>query len=579
MDTILDKIHARAIHKPDSIAVMYKEDGVFREVKWKEFFRRIQFLARVLDQWGLKPGDRAAIQCGTRWEWTVCDMAVTMMGGIMVPVYPQLPDEEARYILEHCGARFVFCEDAEQLGKIRRERSKLPDIQRIVVIDAPEDVSEEEEVFANLLREGGSLGEGRDHLIEERLAAIHPDDPMTIVYTSGTTGPPKGAVLACRGFEFNTDAVSRFISFAEGNRTIAYLPLAHVYERFVEIGALSRGVIYCYAESLEKLAENLSEIKPHLMPGVPRVYEKIHAGMMAKLDAAPPLKRRLATWALGVGRDMFETRTQGRSPGLGLSLSHAIADRLIFSKIRQKLGGCLESAVVAAAPVSPDLCAFFQGLGIPMVEGWGMTETTAPATLSPKGRVKVGTAGIPFEGLDLKIAEDGEVLVKGPTVMKGYYRNEEATRETFDENGYLMTGDLGEIDEDGYLKIVGRKKDIVINSYGKNIAARNIEDKFMDDPMFSGCVVFGDGKKYLTAVVCLSPESNLDPLAADTRGAVQVQVEAINGTLPRFEQVKGFVISDHEFSVETGEITPTLKVKRSQVINNNLEALEALYTD
>lgn len=579
METILDQIHIRALEKPESTAVMYKEGGDFREFTWRDFHGRVEAMAFWLDQWGLRAGERAAIQCGTRWEWTVADLAVTLLGGIMVPIYPQLPAGEAAYILDHCAARFLFCEDGEQLRKALEIRDGLPDLEGLALIDRSPDSPRDVPVFGDLLEQGRDLRGGRENLLAHRLESIRPDDPMTIVYTSGTTGPPKGAVLACRGFGFNTEAVSRFIAFEEGQRTIAYLPLAHVYERFVQYGALSRGVIYCYAESLEKLVEGLGEIRPHLMPGVPRVYEKAHAAIMNGIQNGPALKRHLAQWALGVGKTMFECRQREEEAGLALRLKHAVADRLVFGKIRARLGGRLKSAVVAAAPVSPELCAFFQGIGVPMVEGWGMTETTAPASLSPVDRVRVGTAGIPFDGLDLRIADDGEIQVKGPSILKEYYRDEEATRAAFSEDGYLLTGDLGEIDGDGFLRIVGRKKDIVINSYGKNIAARNIEDRFVQDPAFSGCVVFGDGKKYLTAVLCLSEESGMDPDGEGTRDLVSRKVDSINESLPRFEKVRGFILSDHEFSVESGEVTPTLKVKRAQVIANHRDELEALYED
>jgi len=579
MDTILDVIHERAKARPESAAIMYKVGGRYVEVPWRDLFGRVETLACVLDDWGLRPGDRAAILCGTRWEWTAADLAVTMLGGIMVPVYPQLPKEDARYILEHCGAGYVFCEDQEQLRKVMQVRDGLDSLERVVVIDAPEEDFGGVETFDDMLDRGKTIMAEKVGLIEEKLRSIGPDDTMTIVYTSGTTGPPKGAVLACRGFEFNTENVSGIIDFQEGNRTIAYLPLAHVYERFVQYAALSRGVVYCYAESLEKLGDGLREIRPHLMPGVPRVYEKAHAGIMKAIDESGPVKRFLARWALGVGRRVFDAGQKDRNPGPRLRFSHVLADRLVFAKVRQNLGGRLRSAIVAAAPVSPELCAFFQSLGVPLVEGWGMTETTAPATLNPIGMARVGTAGVPFEGLELKLAEDGEILVRGPSVLKGYYRDEEATQEAFDEDGFLRTGDLGGFDEAGYLKITGRKKDILINSYGKNIAARNIEDRFMDDPVFSGCVVYGDGKKYLTAVLCLSSECGLDPTDTDTVAEVQRRVDRINDVLPNFEKVRGFVLVDHPFSVETGEITPTLKVKRAEVIRKHKRELDALYDD
>ena len=550
----------------------------------------MEALACVLDDLGLKPGDRVTIQAWTRPEWTEADLAVTLLGAIVVPIYPQLLSEECRYILDHAGARFVFCEDQEQLEKIEQVWDQLPALERAVIFDGHP--KERVDAYADVIRRGQELRSAKSGLIQTRLESVKPQDTMTIVYTSGTTGPPKGTVLANRGFDFNSHNIAQLLDLEVGQRYIAYLPLAHVYERFAQYAVLCHGLIYCYAESIEKLGESLKEIRPHLMPGVPRVYEKAYASILAKIEKGPAWKKRLAHWAFGIGRRVFQARQSGRSLGLRLRLAHLVADRLVFSKIHQGLGGCLKYAIVAAAPVSSELCAFFNSLGVNMLEGWGMTETTAPATMNPCDRIRVGTAGPPFEGVTLKLDSDQEILVKGPNVLKEYYKDEKATRESFTEDGFFRTGDLGEIDEQGYLKIVGRKKDIIINSYGKNIAARNIEDHFMEDPLFAGCVVYGDNQKYLTAVLSLAPEF-LMPWADKTNikhegypGLVKTQavkdmvfsqVARINKKLPNYEQVRSFVLADHEFSVETGEITPTLKIKRVEVIKRYGKELEALY--
>ena len=592
MDTILDKIFERARGEPDSIATQYKQSGRWVQVAWREFFGRVEALACALDELGLKPGDRVTIQSWTRHEWTEADLAVSMLGAVIVPIYPQLLPEECRYILDHAGVRFIFCEDRVQADKIGQIWSKLPRLERAFLFDQSDQSDSKVAPYADLLRRGEELRPSKTGLIASRLESLKPDDAMTIVYTSGTTGPPKGAVLACRGFEFNAEAVDQALDLKAGQRYIAYLPLAHVYERFCQYACLSRGLVYSFAESIEKLPQSLREIRPYIMAGVPRVYEKAYASILEKVDDGPAWKKNLARWAFGVGRRVFDAGQAGRSPGLGLRLAHLVADRLVFSKIRQGLGGCLKYAVVAAAPVSPQLCAFFNSLGVVMLEGWGMTETTAPASINPADRIRVGTAGPPFEGVALKLDSDAEILVKGPNVLLEYYKNENATRESFTADGFFRTGDLGELDEAGYLKIVGRKKDIIINSYGKNIAARNVEDHFMEDPLFSGCVVFGDNQKYLTAVLSLAAEflmswaQKIGVEERDYRGLVKttevsdmvlVQVARINQKLPNYEQVRNFVLADHEFSVETGEITPTLKIKRAEVIKRYRKELQALY--
>lgn len=599
VDTILDKIYERAVRKPDSAAIMHKVSGRFVEVRWREFFGRVEALACALDGLGLKPGDRVSIQAWTRPEWTAADLAVTLLGGIVVPVYPQLLSQECRYILDHAGVRLAFCENREQFDKVAAVRGELPRLERVFLFDRSDgsDQSDRSDLsdpsdYSDLLRRGEELRPDRAGLIAERLRSIRPQDAMTIVYTSGTTGPPKGAVLPNQGFEFNSKAVEAALDLREGQRNIAYLPLAHVYERFCQYASLSRGVVYCYAESIEKLSENLKEIRPHIMPGVPRVYEKAYAAILDKIEKGPAWKKHLARWAFSVGARCFAAEQAGRPPGPGLRLSRRVADRLVFTKIRAALGGCLKYAVVSAAPVSAELCAFFCSLGVTMLEGWGMTETTAPVTINPADRIRVGTAGPPFPGVDLKIDPDGEILVRGPSLLKEYFRDEAATRESFDADGFFRTGDLGEIDEQGYLKIVGRKKDIIINSYGKNVAARNIEDHLMQDPLFCGCVVFGDNQKYLVAVLSLAKEFLMSwaeknkiehqgyPRLTKTdevRDLVFARVNRINRKLPNYEQIRNFVLADHEFSVESGEITPTLKIKRGEVINRYRRELEALY--
>ncbi len=591
VDTVLDKILARAVERPDSTAIMHKVEGRYLEVSWAEFFGRVEALACALDEMGLRPGDRVTIQAWTRPEWTIIDLAVTMMGGIVVPIYPQLLAGECAYILGHAAVRFAFLENQSQLEKIEQVRPGLPALERLAVIDGRP--GEGVDSYAELIGRGEQLRPARPGLLRERLASIRPRDAMTIVYTSGTTGHPKGAVLACEGFEFNAAAVVDVLHLREGQRIIAYLPLAHVYERFCQYAALSRGVVYCYAESIEKLGANLREIRPHIMPGVPRVYEKAYASILEKIENGPAWKRRLARWALAVGRKAFAAQQRGNAPDLATRLARRVADRLVLSKIRAALGGCLEYAVVAAAPVSPDLCAYFCSLGVTLLEGWGMTETTAPASINPPERIRVGTAGPPFPGVSIRLDEDAEILIKGPSLFREYFRDEQATRAAFTPDGFFRTGDLGELDAEGYLKIVGRKKDIIINSYGKNIAARNIEDLFMQDPLFSGCVVFGDGKQYLTAVLSLATGSLLSwagKMSIDcsdyrsltvlpaVREMVSAQVDRLNGDLPNFERIRNFIIADHEFSIESGEITPTLKIKRAEVIRRFKKELEALYS-
>ncbi|MBN1945953.1 MAG: long-chain fatty acid--CoA ligase [Bradymonadales bacterium] len=592
MRTILHTVVERAKTKPGSPALLYKVQDRWIQESWGELYDRVECLAYALDHLGIRRGDRIGIQAWTCPEWTVADLAATLMGVIIVPLYPQYPAPICRYILDHAGVVFLFCEDQEQLDKIQTLRADLPALANLALFNPSPAAGPQVPTLAELVVKGREIRQTSSGLIEGWLEVVRPEDVMTIVYTSGTTGPPKGVVLSNRGFDFGIEAITRLMAVKEGERLLAFLPLAHVYERFMQYLGLANGIVYSYAGSIERLTESLKEIRPHYMPGVPRVYEKAYSAILGRIESGPRLKGLLAHWAIGVGRRVVEARQSERPIGPLLRLQHEAADRLVFRKIRQALGGNLRIAAVSAAPISAEICTFFNSIGVTLLEAWGMTETTAPVTVNPPDKPRMGTAGLPFEGAELKIAEDGEILVKAPNVLLEYYRDEEATRAAFDQDGFFYTGDLGRLDEKGYLQIIGRKKDILITSYGKNISVRNIEERFLMESIFAGCVVLGDGKPYLTAVFSLAEEpllrwareqgmttSRYQELVGHpkTREMVQARVNAINQELARVEQVRDFVLADHPFSVETGEMTPTLKFRRSEVAKRYRKQVEELY--
>jgi long-subunit acyl-CoA synthetase (AMP-forming) len=429
-----------------------------------------------------------------------------------------------------------------------------------------------------------------DAEVERRTAAAKADDVATLIYTSGTTGTPKGVMLTQRNLAFIAEKAQEILPVRAGDRLISYLPLSHIAEQVVShLLSLANGATVHFAESLEKLPENLREVRPHIFLGVPRVWEKIQAGMQAAGAQASPLRRRIAAWAKGVGLAGGYADQEGRPR----PWSYGLAERLVFSKVRERLG--LDAArmlVVSAAPIAKETLDYFQSLGLPIMEVYGMSECTGPTTMSIPQRYRLGRAGYAIPGTELKIAEDGEILMRGPHVFKGYYKNEEATRESLDAEGWIHSGDVGEIDRDGFLRVTDRKKELLITSGGKNIAPQHLEGKLKQIAAVSQAVAIGDRRPYVVALLTIDPSR----VAAEAAKAgspartpedaakcpvfnayVEKQVEEINKGLARYESIKKVVLLPKELSVETGELTPTLKLKRRVILERHKETIEALY--
>jgi long-chain acyl-CoA synthetase len=427
---------------------------------------------------------------------------------------------------------------------------------------------------------------------EARWSSVTPEDICTFIYTSGTTGPPKGCVISHGNYRAMIDMALSQSVLEAGRVTYLYLPLAHSFALLIELLSFEVGGVLAYWERDPlKILPNLAEVRPHYFPSVPRIFEKIYTAATSKAEKAGGLQKLIFDWAVGVGRKMRELERQGRTPWPPLRLQHQIADRLVLSHIRGLFGGRIIEAVTGAAPINPEILRFFDAAGVLVVEGWGMTETSTAATISTAEEFKFGTIGKPFPGCEVKIADDGEILVRGPNVFQGYYKNEEATRETL-VDGWLHTGDLGEIDPDGFIKITGRKKDIIITAGGKNITPANIEAEVKQHPLVSQCVVIGDRRPYLVALVTLDPEEAVsfadqhdlprDPAALasnpEVRREIEAHVEKVNEKFARVEQVKKIAILPRDLSQESGELTPTLKVKRSVVADMYANEIESLYS-
>jgi len=502
-----------------------------------------------------------------------------------VPIYQTNSPEECQYVLENSDAKVVAVEDDEQIEKIREVRDQLPMLEQTIrMTGSSEDAISLEELAAR--------GAGRDATEwEARWKAVAKEDVCTFIYTSGTTGPPKGCIITHGNYRAMLDMVNESSVIEPEDVTYLYLPLAHSFALLIQLGSFDLGATLAYWEQdPQKILPNLAELKPTYFPSVPRIFEKIYTAATSGMEKEGGIKKAVFEWSIAVGKRMRAAERAGRKPGFLLRKQYGFADKRVLSKIRGLFGGNLRLAVSGAAPISPDILTFFDAAGVLVLEGWGMTETSTAATISKPDDFKVGTIGKPFPGCEVRIAGDGEILVKGPNVFQGYYKNEEATRETI-VDGWLHTGDVGEIDDEGFIKITGRKKDIIITAGGKNITPANLENEIKQHPLVSQCVVVGDRKPYLVALVTLDPEDAVayareqglpeDPAElaknADVLKAIEAHVDAINEKFARVEQVKKVAILPHDLTQESGELTPTLKVKRAVVADKHQDEIEALY--
>jgi long-chain acyl-CoA synthetase len=567
-------------------AARFKRGDGWADVSARELRETTRAIARGLIALGVEHGDRVAVLSNTRVEWTYADIGALCAGAVVAPVYQTNSPEECQYVLEHSGSKVLFCEDREQLDKLEQIRAELPALEHVVAF---EDAGAAGSISLDELRERGA--DVPEEALEERIAAIAPDDLLTIVYTSGTTGPPKGCMLTHGNFRADIEMVLDRIDIGGNDTFYVFLPLAHVLTRIVQMLALCRGAALAYWEGDPKrIVEEVSEVEPTILPSVPRIFEKIHTVATTQAREAGGVKEKLFDWAVGVGRKVHDAEYHGRSVNPLLKAQHGLADKLVLSRIRSLFGGKLRLALTGAAPIDPDILEFFGGAGVFLREGYGMTETTAVATLNALDDFKPATVGKPLDGCEVKIAEDGEILMRGPNIFGGYYRNEEATAQDL-VDGWLHSGDLGEIDDDGFVRITGRKKDLIVTSSGKNITPSNIETQLKQSRWVSQAVVFGDRRPYLTALLTLDPdeapklaeklgiEADIAAMAGNEKVHQELQkdVDEANRRFARIEQVKKFTVLERDLSQEEGELTPTMKVKRNVVAEVHKDRFAQLY--
>ncbi|MEX0620276.1 MAG: long-chain fatty acid--CoA ligase [Solirubrobacterales bacterium] len=583
--TLADLLPCAAAKFASNGAFLFKNDHeTWENVSFDQILAQVQDLTLGLIDLGVKPGDRVSILGNTRVEWTLFDFAVMSAGAIVAPIYQTNSPGECQYVIEHSGARFVVAEDETQLEKIRQVRDQLPELeQAIVMIGEAKDA-----VSMKALMERGAKGDAAE--FEESWKSVTTDDICKIIYTSGTTGPPKGCVISHGNYRSMLDMASEVDILGSGETTFLFLPLAHVFALLIQYGTLDVGGRIAFWERDQlKIVPSLSEIKPENFPSVPRIFEKVHDTAIATSAGDGGLKAAIFNWAVKVGKKVNSLEEQGKKPGFMLAKQHGLADKLVFTKIRAIFGGNLKLALTGAAPIDPEIIRFFHAAGVPVYEAWGMTETSTGGTANLPGASRVGTVGRALPGVETRIAADGELLVKGPNIFQGYYKNQEATDETIID-GWLQTGDLASIDDDGYVSITGRKKEIIITAGGKNITPVNIEALVKRHPLVSQCVVVGDRKPYLVALITLDPEAltrfaaeqgTLDETSATDspviRAALEKHIEKVNTEFASVEQVKRFQILPRELSQEGGELTPTLKLKRPVIASKYEEEIENLY--
>jgi long-chain acyl-CoA synthetase len=588
-DTLGRLVLATTARQGGAPALRHHVDGEWHDVSYAELGTIAREIAAGLIALGVVPGDPVGLLAATRPEWTMVDCGALCAGAVVVPVYHTNSPAECLHVLGHSGARVVFCEDAAQRDKVLAVRDQLPELEHIVTFD------DSGEISLAQLRERAS--EVPADAVDRAVAAVRPDDVATIVYTSGTTGAAKGCLTTHTNCIATIAMYEQQLDLGTSDRPLViflFLPLAHSLTRMTQMVALDAGGTLAYWRGdMQRVVEDLAEIRPTHVPSVPRVLEKIHTRVLAGAQDAGPIKGAIAGWSLGIGRRMRAAQRRGQSPKPALKVAHHLADRLVLARVRGVFGDRLELALTGAAPINHEVLEFFDACGVVVLEGYGMTETTAAATLNTTSHVRFGTVGQPLPATEVAIAPDGEILMRGPHIFAGYHRDPEATRATMTEDGWLRSGDLGSIDADGYVRVTGRKKDLIITSSGKNITPAMLEAALADRRWISQAVVYGDNRPYVVALVTLDPRQapelarrcavapDVATLAADAgvRATIQAEIDAANTDFARVEQVKRFAILDHDLTQEAGEVTPTAKIRRNVVYERYAPVFDALYED
>jgi long-chain acyl-CoA synthetase len=565
-------------------AYLHRVDGTWQAVTWAEAAERVEALAHGLLARGIGKGDAFGILGRTRLEWVLFDFALAHVGAVTAPVYATSSARDAAYVLGHSEAVGVLVEDADQRAKVEEESATLPRLRVVLTFDD----------LAALEEEGRAHRAEHPEALARAVEAVGEEDLFTFIYTSGTTGPPKACMIRHRNYYEMAAVVRQMRGYiVEGDTCLLYLPLAHNFGRLVHLAGPLEGFTIAFEPDPYAVADALTEVRPTVFPSVPRIFEKIHTAVVGAFDEATGVKRRLIDWALATGREAGELRRTGRPLPRSLALQHRLADRLVYSKVKERLGGRLRLPIAGGAPLAREIGEFFDALDIRIMEGYGLTECTSAATANVPSAYRYGSVGRPLPGFEVAVDEDGELLLRSETIFAGYYKDPEATAAVLQPDGWLRTGDIASIDPDGFVTITDRKKDILVTAGGKNIAPQNLENELKATRWVSQALVVGDRRPYVTALVTLDPaemakwaaehgvSDDMAVLAQDPRVVALVQdaVDAVNRERSRFEQIKRFAILPRDLSIESGELTPTLKVRRRVCIDRFADRIEQLYAD
>jgi long-chain acyl-CoA synthetase len=598
-NTINEVFRNRANKYQNRLAIEKKKNGKWEQATWGQYYDRARATGLALRSLGLEKGDRVSLLSDNCLEWLYTDMGALGAGGCVVPVYPTLTDDEVEFIVNHSDSRFLFIENASQLKKGLYAAEKSTALKKIILFNDEESEKDNPLVmgFSQILDLGFKEYEKNPTLFEKISNDVTPDDLATIVYTSGTTGRPKGAMITHKNIMAVIIALDKMepkFGF-ETDQTVPFLPLSHVFERIAgHFYGMYVGITASYAESIDAILSDIQEKKPTEILAVPRVLEKVYQKITSQVQEQTKFKQSVFYWGQKIGAEISTLREEKKNPSTLLKMKYAIAYHLIFKKLQSALGGRVRWMTASGAPTAKEIILFFNSAGIMVVEGYGMTETCAPATMSNLADYRIGTVGRPLPGVDIRIAPDGEILIKGDNVFKGYWKLEKETADVFTLDGYLMSGDVGVFDEAGFLMITDRKKDLIITSGGKNVAPQNIENLFKSDPLFSQFIVIGEKRKYLTALVNINPEqaerisfgknivfSSFEGLLDNEEflKIVEDHLKERNSHLARYETIKKIGIVKHDFSQQTGELTATLKVKRKAVQELYQGLIDAMYDE
>ncbi|MCC6396456.1 MAG: long-chain fatty acid--CoA ligase [Bacteroidetes bacterium] len=573
--------------------LMYKSDGTYKGISYSELRSKVETFAFGLSALGIERGDRVAIISENRPEWVVSDLAIVALGAVGVPLYPTMTAKQIEFIFNDAGVKAAIVSNQFQLNKVMRAYPDVKTLEKVILIAEKGPIPEPDTFGFSVVMEMGEKRRKEDpELVRKSIQSVQPEDLLTLIYTSGTTGNPKGVMLSHRNLVSNIIASAQVIEFGTDDVMLSFLPLSHSFERMAGYyTGMSCGATIAYAESVETVRDNMLEVRPTIVTTVPRLFERIYSRVMKQVDGGSPLKKKIFFWALDVGHRYAQARRTG-SISTGLRLKHAVADRLVYAKLREKTGGRMKFFVSGGAALGKEFGEFFEAVGLNVIEGYGLTESSPVISVNRLDNYKFGTVGHPIPGVEVRIAPDGEILARGPNIMTGYFNNQEATRQAIDSDGWLHTGDIGNLDAEGFIHITDRKKHLFVSSGGKNIAPQPIENLFLSSKYIEQFMLIGDRRMFLTALIV--PDFDALKEYADARNItytsisdlvkdpdvndlIDKEINKIQKDLANYERVRRFTLLEKQFSIEEGELTPTQKVRRKVIEERYGHLIDSMY--